>query len=173
MNLDKYGVILNRLTHDKIEMVRNWRNDPKISQYMEFREYITPEMQEKWFKTINNDNNFFFIIEYQDKEVGLVDLKNIDYQLKTGEAGIFIYDNDYLNGIVPFCSLLCLYDFFFETLKMEKVMAHVLRDNKRAIKFNLAFGYELQPDQEQILNQLYCLERENYFEKRGFITQIL
>ena len=49
MFFEKYGVKLERLTADKIELVRNWRNDPKISQYMEFRDHITAEMQKKWF----------------------------------------------------------------------------------------------------------------------------
>ena len=34
MKVIKYGVCLNRLTETDIELVRNWRNDPKISQYM-------------------------------------------------------------------------------------------------------------------------------------------
>ena len=88
MKLEKYGIILKRLTYDKIELVRNWRNDPKISQYMEFRDYITLEMQEKWFQKINNDNNFFFIIEYEGKEIGIANIKDIEYKEKTGEAGI-------------------------------------------------------------------------------------
>ena len=171
MKLEKYGVVLNRLTLDKIEMVRNWRNDPKITKYMECREYITSEMQEKWFQKINNDNNYFFIIEYEGKEIGLANMKDINYEQKTGEAGIFIYDDDYLNSVVSFYALLCLYDFFFETLGMEKVIAHILKDNKRAIKYNLTFGYELQPNQEQILNQLYCLEKANYFKKRESIIE--
>ncbi len=40
--LENYGVRLKRLTHDKIELLRQWRNDPKIQQYMFYREYITP-----------------------------------------------------------------------------------------------------------------------------------
>ncbi len=40
--LENYGVRLKQLTHDKIELLRQWRNDPKIQQYMFYREYITP-----------------------------------------------------------------------------------------------------------------------------------
>ena len=69
IKLEKYGVTLKQLTHDKIELVREWRNDPKISQYMEYREYITSEMQEKWFEETNNDKNYFFLIEFEGKEI--------------------------------------------------------------------------------------------------------
>ena len=172
MKLEKYDIVLNRLTHDKIEMIRNWRNSSKIARFMEFREYITPEMQEKWFKSIDNENNFFFIIEYEKKEIGLINIKDVDYEQKTGEGGIFIFDDAYLNSDVSFRANLCISDFFFETLGMEKLIVHILSDNKRAIKYNLMFGYEKQPNQEKINNQLYCLEKEIYFKKRSLICKL-
>ena len=61
-SISKYDVDLHRLTKDKIEEVRQWRNDPKISQFMEYRDYITPEMQDAWFKRIDNDRNYYYII---------------------------------------------------------------------------------------------------------------
>ena len=172
MKLEKYGVILKRLTHDKIELVRNWRNDPKISQYMEFRDYITPEMQEKWFQKIDNDTNFFFIIEYEGKEVGLINIKDIDYEEKTGEGGIFIHDVECLNSDISFRSVLCMFDFFFETLGLEKNKAHILRDNKRAIQYNKMLGFELQSNQENVYNQLYILDKEKYLKKRTLISRL-
>ncbi|MDZ7743378.1 MAG: hypothetical protein U5Q03_16975 [Bacteroidota bacterium] len=45
MKLFKYGISLNRLKEDDIELVRKWRNSRKINQFMEYREEITPEMQ--------------------------------------------------------------------------------------------------------------------------------
>jgi hypothetical protein len=59
--ISKYDVTLHRLSKAKIELVRQWRNDPKISQYMIYREIITLEQQEKWFERINNDKNYYFI----------------------------------------------------------------------------------------------------------------
>jgi len=173
MKLEKYGVTLTRITHDKIELVRNWRNDPKIAMYMEFRDFITPEMQEEWFKKIDNDNNYFFIIEYGGKEIGLINIKDIDYEQKTGEGGIFIYDDSYLNSDVSFRASLCICDFFFETLNLERKIAHVLNDNKRAIQYNLLLGFEKQPNQEDAYNQLYYLEKEKYFKNRIFISRLL
>ena len=134
MEISGYGVTLRRLTEDKIEMVRNWRNDPKIQQYMEFRDYITPEMQKKWFERINNDNNYYFIIVYKDKEIGLINIRDIDYETKDGEPGIFIYDDEYLNTDVPMRASFCMADFVWNTLKLEKMHIHVLRNNKSKIK---------------------------------------
>ena len=173
MKLEKYEIVLNRLTHDKIEMVRNWRNDPKISKYMEFRDYITPQMQEEWFNKINNDHNFFFIIETDGNEIGVTNIKDIDYEQKTGEGGIYIYNDKYLNSDISFRASLCIADFCFETLHLEKIIAHILSDNKRAIKYNLLLGFEKQPHQENVKNQLYYLGKENYFKKRTLVCKFL
>ncbi|MCG6538004.1 MAG: GNAT family N-acetyltransferase, partial [Syntrophales bacterium LBB04] len=98
-------------------MVRNWRNDPKITQYMEYKEYITPEMQKAWFNRINNDNNYYFIIEYEGKEIGLINTKDIDHEKQEGEGGIYIYDDSCLKTDVPVRASQCHGEFFFETLK--------------------------------------------------------
>ena len=173
MKITKYGVTLVRLTEDKIELVRNWRNDPKIAQYMEFKDYITPEMQLNWFNKINNDKNFYFIIEYNNEEIGLVNVKDIDYVKKEGEAGIFIYNDECLNSTISFQVSLCLYDFCFEDLKLEQMIAHIIHDNKRAIKFNKMIGYQVLPDQEIRNNQLYILTYQDYFTKRTEISPII
>lgn len=146
--LEGYGIKLHRLTQDKIELVRKWRNDPKIQQYMEYREYITPQMQKAWFKKIDNDNNFYFIIEYEGREIGLINIKDVDYKKKTGEPGIFIYDDDCLNLDVGVRASLLQNDFAWNTLELETLYGHVLKSNKRAAQMNAFFGYEILPRQE-------------------------
>ena len=172
MKITKYGITLVRLTEDKIELVRNWRNDPKIAQYMEFKEFITPEMQLNWFHIINDNNNYFFIIEFEGNEIGLVNVKNIDYDESIGEGGIFIYDDGYLNSDLSFRTSLCLNDFCFETLQLKRLQAHILRDNKRAIQFNKFIGYKLSDNQENIQNQLYYLTKEDFINKRERIIRL-
>lgn len=141
--LEGYGVTLRRLTHDKIEMLRQWRNDPKIQQYMFYRDYITPEMQERWFAKMDKKCNFYFIIEYEGKEVGCVNIKDINWETKTGEPGIFIYDDEYLNGDVSIRASFVLTDFVFITLGLVLLKGHILPDNKRAVRFNKALGYSI------------------------------
>ncbi|MFZ2339345.1 MAG: GNAT family N-acetyltransferase [Bacteroidales bacterium] len=172
MTLSDYNITLVRLTIDQIEMVRNWRNDPKISRFMEFRDYITPEMQQKWFQKINNGNNYYFIIEYLEKKIGLINVRDIDFEKMEGEAGIFIYDEEWLNSTVSFQATLCLYDFCFGRLGLKRLIAHIMKDNKRAIKYNKIIGYKLEEDQEEIVNQLYTLTSDDYLERRTGISQI-
>lgn len=173
MKLEKYDVTLKRLTENEIEMVREWRNDPKIAQFMEYKDYITQQMQQEWFAKINNNCNYYFIIEYKGQNIGLINIRDIDYEKKEGEGGIFIYNDDCLNSTLSFQSVLCLLDFAFEELKLDRVIAHILRDNKRAIQYNKMLGFMKQPAQENVLNQLYILEKENYLKSRNKIINLL
>lgn len=159
MVLDGYGVRLRRLTEDDIEMVRCWRNDPKIRQYMNYREEITPEMQKKWFAGIDNENNYYFVIEWRGKDVGLIDTKDIDYGQMSGEAGLFIYDDECLRSDVPVRASLLHSDFVWNTLGLEKLRIHILRDNVAAQRYNRFFGFKLLPGQEDVENQEYVLTR--------------
>lgn len=162
MKLTKYGITLNRLTEDKIELVRHWRNDPEIQQYMEFRGHITIEMQKNWFNKINNDNNYYFIVEFEGKDVGMVNLKNVNHSQKTAESGIFLWDKSCRNGRIAYCATFCMLDWGFETLKLYKIFSHVLKDNIRSQKFGINRGYKLSPNQENVINQEYTLIQEDY-----------
>ena len=80
MIIKKFGITFKRLEKNDIELLRQWRNAPSISQYMEYREHITPEMQEEWFESVNNNNNLYFIIEYKGKKIGPTNGKDIDWE---------------------------------------------------------------------------------------------
>lgn len=173
-----YGIELHQLTEDKIELVRNWRNSDKISRYMEFRDYITPEMQKRWFSKINEtDNQFYFIIVADGKEVGLINIKNVDWNLRTGESGIFIYEDDCLHAGVAYRADICQRDFAFNVLHLSNLQAHIFNSNLRSINFHKKFGFELaEPeiiDASVEKNQLYILKRETYFTNRTKIINML
>lgn len=163
--LTNYGVTLRRLTHDKIEMLRQWRNDPKIQQHMFYRQEITSEMQERWYANLNKHSNFYFIIEYDGKEIGIINVKNIDYEKRNGESGVFIYDDTYLNTDVAYRAHLVMFDYMYEVLKLDYTYSHMLSDNSRALRFALFLGSAIVETKE---SSLYCeLYAENYLTNKN------
>ncbi|MCF0187363.1 MAG: GNAT family N-acetyltransferase [Bacteroidaceae bacterium] len=171
--LSLYGVTLHLLTEDKIELVRRWRTDPKISQYMEYRGDITPEQQLRWFHKIDNENNFFYLIEIDGKEIGLINVRDFDYESMEGEGGIFIWDDEYLNGDASFRAVLCLDTYMYETVGMKRKIGHVLRDNKRAQRFNKFFGFKIFPGQENEYNQRGYITYEDYLKTKKRMHKLL
>jgi UDP-4-amino-4,6-dideoxy-N-acetyl-beta-L-altrosamine N-acetyltransferase len=166
MKICKYGITLNRIRQEDIEFVREKRNSDEVRRFMEFREDITPEMQQKWFDNINNFENFYYIIEYKGVKIGLLNDKNMDWKARTSESGLFLWDESYINTIVPVLASLCLLDVGFYYLDWNTSYIKVLRNNSQAIEYVSSLGYQLSEGQENVENQLYYLTRE-LFETKG------
>ena len=69
--LEQFDVRLIRLSEEDLELIRSWRNAAHVVNQMIYREYITPEMQQTWFQTINNKYNYYFVIEFEGKNTNL------------------------------------------------------------------------------------------------------
>jgi RimJ/RimL family protein N-acetyltransferase len=147
---------LCRLEKNNIEMLRNWRNDAKISNHMFFQDYITPEMQDVWFENLHLTKDFYFLIQFQQKYIGLIHLHKIDSKNLQAEAGLFIYDENYWGTHVPLQASLALLQFAFKNKKLEKVIAKVRNENTAAKKYNSFLGFQ------QIDNFYFELTKENY-----------
>jgi RimJ/RimL family protein N-acetyltransferase len=171
MELSKYGLKLHRLREEDIELVRTWRNSPLIRKYMEFREEITPEMQKAWFLSIDNFNNFYFIIEYEQKKIGLINSSHVDWSTRSSEGGIFLWDEQYYETFVPVWASLCLLETSYYILGAGMSTVKILRDNERAQKLVQNLGYELQEGQEKIDNQRYILTPERFFQHAPRLTK--
>ncbi|MCW3086362.1 MAG: hypothetical protein JWP12_3728 [Bacteroidetes bacterium] len=173
MIISGYGIQLIRLTHNDIEMVRNWRNSAQIHRFMEYREYITPEMQEKWFASIDNVDNNYFLISYNGEKIGLINGSQTDWHAKeTRSGGIFIVKEEYLKTLIPLRASLLLTDLSF-IVGIERTFIKVLKDNPVAISYNKSLGYELLPGQENQYNQQYVITEQSYTAKVKKLKRLL
>ena len=166
MKLIRYGVTLKRLTREDLELLRSWRNSEQVNRYMEYREYITKEMQQKWFESIDNPDNNYYIIIYKDEKIGLINEKGYNrFSSQTSESGLFLANDKFKNSFVPvLCSLILLEtNFFF--LGGKESYIRILKDNAASISYNTQLGYELCPKQEEVENQQYVLTRARFIEK--------
>lgn len=168
MIISKYNIRFIRLQEEDIELVRQWRNHPSITKYMVYREHITREMQKSWFNSINNNNNLYFIIEYKGKKIGLLNGKDINWEDKTMETGIFIWNKYYRKTHIPtLCTLI------FAELGVSiwdlKPRATILKSNDRALKYNKMLGFKViedDPDKEYVK---LSMEKDS----QGFIAKKL
>ena len=172
MIIQNGDITFRRLRHEDIELVRNWRNSPEVKNYMEYQGYISPEMQEKWFKSVDNIYNLYFIIEYKGDKLGVINGKDIDWENRTMETGIFIANQKYINSPVPLFAVLTFGELGVVKLEI-KATAHILKDNSRAKKYNKMIGFELQEGQEDVYNQFYVMTKESYLKRSKLLTKAL
>ncbi len=151
MILDFFGIQLQRISQDDIEMLRIWRNDSKIVSHMFFTEYITPEMQMQWFHSLKVCD-FYFLIMYKNQAIGLINLSQENLEEKSAYAGLFIYEEKYLGSPIPILASVLLLKFAFEERNLQVVKAKVQNQNLHAISYNQELGFQRVSDFEWQLN---------------------
>lgn len=160
--LEGYGVLLERLREDHLEMVRQWRTSPEISQYMVYREPITPSMQRQWFAALDPERDLHYVIFHEGIPCGLCDIKQIDWDAGTCVGGIFMVP-EYWNSEVPLQATFCAFDFSFNVLGLKAALGKVLKTNTRAIRFNRFLGYRIVNSQDS--DEMACemrLDKKDY-----------
>lgn len=172
MKFTRYGITLARLTLNDIELVRKWRNHSEVNRHFEYRKHITADQQIAWFHTINNDQNFFYLVEYKGRPTGVISTFDIDWQAKTAHAGIFMWDVKVLDTHIPVFAVLAMLDLNFHIFGLHQMFIKVKYTNKKAIAYNKGLGYQLLPDQEGKEFQFYSLTSEQYFKKTEHIRRV-
>ncbi len=173
MLLEKYDIVLERLKEKDIELVRNHRNSENIRSTMEYRETITPEMQKKWFESINNNQNFYLLIHYKGEKIGLINAKNIQWENQELESGIFLWETKYYESFIPAIVSIMVTDLCFRLFAWDAVYAHILKTNRRAIQYNINLGYQLCENQANVENQLYKLTPARFEQVVGKLRKAL
>ena len=163
---------MNELSEEHLELVRYWRNSPEISSKMEYRNFITHQMQLSWYKSLDLARDFYYIIEYKDIYIGLINTSKIDEQDKSAQAGLFIWDHKYHDTHIPVLASLAMLDVFFDVFHINKIYAKVLKTNNKAIRYNTNLGFRLMPEQANQEFQNYFIDKSNYRETAHKIWSI-
>jgi RimJ/RimL family protein N-acetyltransferase len=170
--ITKYGISLVRLKKEHIEFVRQKRNLAFIQEKMLYKKQISSLQQKQWFVSINNKNNLYFLIQYKHQFVGLINGKDVDYEKRTGEGGIFIWDKELWNTYIPVAASLILNDFNFLLANFEINYAKVLKSNHNAIQYNLAQGYKIIEEQKEDVVWMQ-LTRQDYIKNAEKIRRAI
>lgn len=164
MIVEQYGLRYIRVRKKDIETLRYWRNQEFIRNTMLFKEYITPHMQREWFKKINNKFNYYFIVEYDNKKIGLISCKDTVPDTKIAEGGIFIWDKAYWGTMIPAFASLTMLQAVFEYFKSgEASVITIAKNNKVALDFNIKLGYEISENESDDISYKLYLTKEKYF----------
>lgn len=162
MKITRYGITLERMEAHHAELVRQWRNDPKIAKFMFYKGEITNAMQSEWFTSIDNEQNFFFLIHHNNSPAGLINISSIDWENKTAYTGLFIYDDKFLTSDVPVMASLAMLDIFFLLFDLQLVYAKVKGNNSVAHQYNSSLGFTRTKKIEFGLGYEYMLQKELY-----------
>ena len=139
-------ILLRPLLKKDIEVLRRWRNNTEAVKYLRNIGEITPEMQEKWFKSylLNNDEYSFSIIDIGDLHtiVGSVSLYNFkNTQAEVGK--IQIGDARAHGKGIGRTALVMITELGFKSFGLKKIVAGVNQCNIASHSNFMKVGFKI------------------------------
>ncbi|MBQ2801079.1 MAG: GNAT family N-acetyltransferase [Lachnospiraceae bacterium] len=145
MKEQKERIVLELIKKSDTPLIVKWRNNEKVRKNFIFQEIFTEEMHNKWMDTkVASGEVVQFIIRLKEskKAIGSVYFRDIDYDKKEAEYGIFIgEDTERGMGYGSEAARLAL-AYAFSELKLESVFLRVFADNTAAIRSYSSVGFE-------------------------------
>lgn len=149
---------LRNIHKEDLQKLLNWRNQKFIRDVMFNDSLISWEQHVEWYENLLKSNNKISkIFSFNGKDLGVLNINNIDKESESCEWGFYIGEKSAPKGaglLLGFTSL----QFIFTTLKMRKLSAEVLESNKISRNFHEKLGFQL----DGILRKQ--IKRNNDFE---------
>lgn len=135
-------VKLTDIKYPDIELVRKWRNSPEVRSFMYDEKQISFEQQKLWFERINKEeNSVYWIIEFQDKKIGLVSLTGINHTLKSCYWAFYIGDTSVRGAGIGAKVEYNILEYVFSNISLNKLRCEVISSNEKVIKMHEKFGF--------------------------------
>jgi UDP-4-amino-4,6-dideoxy-N-acetyl-beta-L-altrosamine N-acetyltransferase len=135
-------IALKPLEENDLDMVRAWRNSPEVKAYMYSENEISKEEQAAWFAKIKNDaTSKYWIINYQDRPLGVASLTGINPLFQSCYWAFYIGDSSVRGGGIGAKVEYNVLRFVFEEMKLNKLRCEVFSFNEKVIKMHEKFGF--------------------------------
>ena len=134
---------LQPITSDDTDDILKWRNNENVKKYFIDQREVRREDHIRWLKEKSETGRVVqFIISQNERHVGTVFLKNIDYQHRKAEYGIFIGEEDITGKGIGTAVAKRMTEYAFKELKLHKLYLRVLEDNIRAVRCYEKAGFQ-------------------------------
>ena len=153
-----YGITLELMQLEHLELIRCWRNHPDVRQQMLSQGIIDREHHRHWFEQQKHQKNQLHVISYfRGQPVAYCNLKTPEHTTLTQHqrplSGLYMAPETFRQSMLAFLPALALHTLAFEHLHCLSLEAYVLTQNKAALRFNYTLGYALR--EEAVQNKKY------------------
>lgn len=159
---------LSLITEADLELMREWRNADHVNRQMEFRAMIDADSQQRWFKELDKKTNFYLRLDVNEVPIGILHLKNINWDNKVAEAGIFVGDEKHLGTMSPMFAVVILMKLAFDVFQLNHLIAKIADANVNAIQFNKSLGYVFEKSLNPGFSQYMCSPSNFYHSDTEF-----
>ncbi len=119
------------------DTVLKWRNNENIRKWMFNTDIIKKEEHYNYIETlINNEKDFYYLIKLKNEMIGVINLKDVDLNVKTCHMGIYANPDSSVNGKGSIL-LNVIINLAFFSAKLNIIKLEVFEENIKAINFYL------------------------------------
>ena len=132
--------------------ILDWRTSKRVTKFMNFDMNYDIDAQKRWLKNSFNKSTYYhWIIQYGCKDVGLLNFVDWNKEERTTSWGFYIGDESALGvgGLVP----SYFYNFAFDKLGVDRVLAEVVYNNTGVIDLHLKQGYVFDPKRDHVIEK--------------------
>ena len=136
------GASMRSMTHEDMPLVRSWRNDWSVRQYMNSTHEISEEEHANWFAQASADQHCHLLIyEASQTPIGFVAVR-VSESGGLGEWGFYKAPRSPC-GTGRAMGLAAL-KFAFSEIGLYKLNGRVLAFNEKSVEFHAKLGFELE-----------------------------
>lgn len=142
--LDTRSDLLLRPVEEKDrDNILRWRNSDSVRPYMYNDNVISQDDHNKWFSSmLQDETKSYWVIELEQRPVGVVNLINIDSENKSCDWAFYIFDaNVRGKGVGSYVEKSILHHVF-EERKLNKLNCEVLETNQKVVEMHKKFGFK-------------------------------
>lgn len=163
MNIKGNKVVLRAIEKEDNEFLRTMINDPELESNVIGWSFPTSKIeQEKWFENqVCDKKNLRFIIEYENKAVGLATLTNIDWKNRKATHGIKLYGEDIKGKGIGTDTVRAIMKYAFEELQLNRLYSTIMKHNIASQRLYAKCGWK----EEGIF-------RQSIFKNNQYIDEI-
>lgn len=137
---------------DDAKTILDWRTSERVTEFMNSDMNYDIDAQKRWLKgSFSKPSYYHWIIQYGGKDVGLLNFVDWNKKERTTSWGFYIGDESALGvgGLVP----PYFYNFAFDKLCVDRVLAEVFYNNTGVIDLHLKQGYVFDPKRDHIIEK--------------------
>ena len=135
-------ISFRKISKDDLPLILRWRTDPEVTRYMSTDIKFDLDKQINWYDQVvcARSPAEHWIISYNEKPVGVLNLEKYDSILQKTSWGYYIgeMESRIIGGLIP--AYFYNYMFFNRDPSLKKIIGHLFSKNTKVLAMHRFYG---------------------------------
>lgn len=146
-------IVLSEIKKKDLELLKKWRNNPRILKFNTQYFLLNMEHQKRWFDEIKDKGtkSKMFVFRYRNKTIGVGGLIHLDNKNKNADIAIILGESKMQGKGFGKKMLQLLVDYGFEKMKLHRIGAEIFEYNIISLKLFEKLNFKKEAEMKDVL----------------------